>query len=211
VAAAGLLLPLSPWSVLQTLVVVGGGAALLVAGLAGHDPQRHFGAANQVTLLRAALVAMLVAAIGTADPARLAAGATLIATVAAVLDGVDGWLARRLRIESRYGARFDMETDALFVLVLCVLVWQSGKAGYWVLLIGLLRYGFVVAGFLLPRLARPLPPSQRRRCIAALQMVLLIAALSPVLTSPWSDAVALVALLALLWSFATDVCLVWRL
>ena len=40
---------------------------------------------------------------------------------------------------SGYGARFDMETDAAFILVLSILVWQHGKAGAWVLLCGLMR------------------------------------------------------------------------
>ena len=34
---------------------------------------------------------------------------------------------------SSFGARFDMETDAAFILILSVLVWQHGKAGAWVL------------------------------------------------------------------------------
>ena len=44
------------------------------------------------------------------------------------LDGVDGWLARRRGMSSAFGARFDMEIDALLVQVLAILVWRYGKA-----------------------------------------------------------------------------------
>ena len=48
----------------------------------------------------------------------------------------DGPAARRSGIASRFGARFDMETDALMILVLAVLAWRWDRAGAWVLLPG---------------------------------------------------------------------------
>ena len=50
---------------------------------------------------------------------------------------------------SAFGARFDMEVDALLIQVLAVLAWQWDKAGPWVLMSGLLRYVFVAAGWVL--------------------------------------------------------------
>ena len=72
--------------------------------------------------------------------APVAALAMALATVVAVLDGIDGWLARRTGMASDFGARFDMETDAALIMVLALLAWQFGKAGVWVLASGLLRY-----------------------------------------------------------------------
>ena len=77
---------------------------------------------------------------------RIAWLAVATVVVVAALDGVDGWLARRDAQASSFGARFDMETDAAFILILSVLVWQHGKAGAWVLGCGLMRYVFVAAG-----------------------------------------------------------------
>lgn len=207
-AAGGrVLLDLPPRALLQVAVVALCGALVLLRGLPQLRPQPAFGAANQVTLLRAVLVVWLVGAIGASTDARVATAATLVASAAALLDGLDGWLARRLRIATPYGARFDMETDALLVLVLSALVLQLGKAGPWVLVSGLLRYAFVLAGFLWPTLRQPLPHSRRRKTIAALQMMLLIAALSPVLTRPASDLAAAVAVGTLIASFTID--LLW--
>ncbi|MEZ5583441.1 MAG: CDP-alcohol phosphatidyltransferase family protein [Candidatus Competibacteraceae bacterium] len=70
----------------------------------------------------------------------------LIAISVVLLDGVDGWLARRSNTVSDFGARFDMETDALLIAVLALLVWRLDKVGVWILLAGALRYLFVAAG-----------------------------------------------------------------
>ena len=97
-----------------------------------------------------------------------------------VLDGVDGWLARRSGLASAFGARFDMEVDALLIMALAILAWQHGKAGSWVLLSGLLRYAFVAAGWLAPWMSRPLPPSRRRQTVCVVQIAGLCAAVAPI-------------------------------
>jgi phosphatidylglycerophosphate synthase len=133
--------------------------------------------------------------------AASAAGASLAVTL---MDGIDGWMARRSRMASRFGARFDMEVDALLILALAILTWQHGKAGAWVVLSGLLRYMFVAAGWLIPRMRQPLPDSRRRRTICVLQLAGLIIALEPFVPPPASGLIAAVALTALLYSFAID-------
>jgi phosphatidylglycerophosphate synthase len=122
-----------------------------------------------------------------------------------VLDGLDGWLARRTGMASEFGARFDMETDAALILVLSILVWQHGKAGAWVLLSGLMRYAFVAAGWLLPWLARPLQSTRRGKTVAVGQLVGLSVALAPMVPAPLSDVAAALTLTALAWSFAIDI------
>jgi phosphatidylglycerophosphate synthase len=127
-----------------------------------------------------------------------------------VLDGLDGSLARFTRMPSAYGARFDMETDAAFILVLSALVWRHEKAGAWVLWCGLMRYGFVAAGWMLPWLAAPLRATRRGRIVALGQLLGLGVALAPVVPWPASAAVAGVTLAVLAWSFAIDVAWLWR-
>jgi phosphatidylglycerophosphate synthase len=106
---------------------------------------------------------------------------------------------------SAFGARFDMETDAVLILVLSVLVWQHEKAGAWVLLCGLMRYGFVAAGWVLPWLARPLRSTPRGKTVAVGQLLGLSVALAPIVQAPISAIAAAVTLAALAWSFAIDV------
>jgi phosphatidylglycerophosphate synthase len=111
---------------------------------------------------------------------------------------------------SSFGARFDMETDALLIMTLSVLVWQHEKAGVWVLLGGLMRYGFVAAGWIAPWMARPLSATRRGRVIAVSHTVGLIVALAPIIPMPFSAVAAALTLAALSWSFALDVRRLWR-
>jgi phosphatidylglycerophosphate synthase len=178
-------------------------AVVTVAG--AQHPYPRFGAANVVTTIRAMLGALAAGLIGyPASPAVLCWVIGLTA-VFATLDGLDGWLARATRMISGYGARFDMETDAAFILVLSILVWQHGKAGAWVLLCGLMRYAFVAAGQLLRWLAAPLRATRRGRAVAVGQLLGLSLALAPSIAMPVSAVVAAATLAALTWSFAIDV------
>lgn len=194
----------------KALVVFAAGAALVLIGLPRHHPFGSFGAANQVTVTRGALVALLAGLIGEPPAVGLSVVVTAAAVLVAVLDGLDGWMARRKQISSDFGARFDMETDALFILVLAMLAWQSARAGPWVLLSGLLRYGFVVAGMACSWLRRPLPPRTRRKSIAVVQVIALILTLAPFVPARVAPAIAAVGLCALSLSFLVDVVWLFR-
>jgi phosphatidylglycerophosphate synthase len=185
------------------LAIVGGAFFLWLAARRLHAPK--FGAANSVTLVRAALVLLLAALLGAAPTPALGWILVGIGTVGVALDGVDGALARGRGEAGEFGARFDMETDALLILVLAALLWQQGKAGPWILAAGLLRYLFVAASWVLPWLGQALPPSRRRQAVCVVQIVSLLGALAPVVAPPWSAALALAGLAALVWSFAIDV------
>jgi phosphatidylglycerophosphate synthase len=128
-----------------------------------------------------------------------------VATVTALLDAVDGVLARRSGLSSAFGARFDMETDAAFTLVLCMLVTQTGQAGPWILAAGLMRYGFVVAALAWPWLSAPLPPSKRRQTVCVVQITTLIVCLAPIVPPLLATGLAAISLTLLTLSFATDV------
>ena len=164
------------------------------------------GAANRVTLGRAALVLSLAALVS--QPAILRPAdywwIITVSTVVMILDGVDGWVARRAG-QTVFGGQFDMELDAFLILVLAVLVWRSGQAGTWVLLIGALRYLFVAAGWVWPMLAEELRPSWRRQTICVVQGVVLLVCLGPVVPSATASLLAAAALALLGASFAVDV------
>jgi phosphatidylglycerophosphate synthase len=185
------------------LALGGGGWLLWLAARRLTAPT--FGSANTVTLVRAVLVLLLIASLGVATTSVLGWLLVALSVVAVALDGVDGALARGRGESSEFGARFDMETDALLILVLAALVWQHDKAGAWILLAGLLRYLFVAASYALPWLGGALPPSRRRQAVCVVQIVSLIGALAPLVVQPWSAGLALAGLVALVWSFGVDV------
>ena len=134
----------------------------------------------------------------------------LLCLLALIMDGADGYVARRTNTASPFGARFDMELDAFFILVLCVALMLLGKAGAWVLLIGLMRYGFVMAGWFRKWLNEPLPESFRRKTICVWQLVTLMVALLPPVPDWFAHATLIVALVLLAASFALDIRYLYR-
>ena len=181
-------------------------AALIVRALPDDLPAPGIGAANRVTLFRATLLLPICAlALRTATPDDTARWwIVAVGTVAMLLDGVDGVVARRSRGPTPFGARFDMELDAFLLLGLSVLVWWSGQVGAWVMLIGATRYLFVAAGWLWPRLDTELPPSVRRKAICVVQGVVLLTCLGPIIPASVAAAAAATSLALLIWSFGVD-------
>jgi len=181
--------------------------ALLRKGLRHHQ-HLNFGAANLLTSFRAMMSVLFLAFIPIAqylaDSTTWMAWITAAAAFALSLDGLDGWLARKYQLCSAFGARFDMEVDALLILILSVLVWQVGIAGVWILGLGLMRYAFVAASFSLPALRQPLFPSMRRKVVCVIQVAALCLMLCPWIQVPVATAVGIVALASLIYSFSVD-------
>jgi phosphatidylglycerophosphate synthase len=170
----------------------------------GRHPFERYGPANWVTTVRALLVALVVGLVGETPTSAIAIAAIVISLAATLLDGVDGWLARRSGLASEFGARFDLEIDALLILALAILVWRHEKAGGWILLSGLLRYLFVAAGWVFPWMRGPLPQTRRAKAVCVLQIATLVLALSPPVPESASAAIAGAGLLALGSSFLVD-------
>jgi len=217
VVVIGLAWAARPWLQLDALYPAKAAAVfattmVIAFGFVGeHHPYPRFGPANHVTMIRAMLVALIASLIGEPEIPYVAAAAAAATPVMIVLDGVDGWLARRSRMVSAFGARFDMETDAVLVMVMSILVWQHGKAGPWILLGGMMRYAFVSAGWWLPWMARPLRPTRRARTITICHTAGLSVALAPIVPAPLSAIAVAATLIALSWSFAVDVRRLWRM
>ena len=181
---------------------------LCVCGLVSRawPENRDFGWANRATLLRGCLVIVLVALAPFAE--HLTDNLWLygwMALLALILDGVDGKVARATGSESDFGARFDMELDALFILGLSIAVLALGKAGIWVLALGLIRYAFVAAGHFAEWLNAPLPNSFRRKTVCVWQIVTLLVAVLPPINSLFASTTLATALALLVWSFFVDI------
>jgi phosphatidylglycerophosphate synthase len=183
---------------------------LSIGRLRQHHPFARFGGANQITTLRAMLVVLVAGLIGEPRDPAVATAAVIASLAVTMLDGVDGWIARQQRIASRFGARFDLEIDALLILALSLLAWRYGKAGGWVIASGLLRYVFVAAGAILPWLRAALRPSRRRQTICVVQIAALTLVMLPAIAPPASVILAGGALAALAGSFLIDTLWLWR-
>jgi len=190
-------------------LATGSAATALIATARMRSDQPAIRPADWVTLTRAVLcagVAGLVAA-SFGRPVSIAALVSL-STVALVLDAVDGQVARRTGTATPLGARLDGEVDAFLILLLSIAV--SRDYGSWVLIIGAARYALLLAGWLIPWLAAPLPPRYWRKVVAAVQGIVLTVAVSGLIDRLAGTVAVAAALLLLAESFGRDVIWLYR-
>ncbi|WP_117196421.1 CDP-alcohol phosphatidyltransferase family protein [Rhizobium terrae] len=174
-----------------------------------YHPHDRFGLANIITLVRAAITSafgglVLTSSLRAENQSLLWATASTVA-VALILDGIDGFVARRTGKASPFGSRFDVEIDTLMILFLSIAVLLLHKAGGWVILIGLMRYGHIAAQAIKPALRAEMHPSIRRKAIWVLQGPILCLTLLPVVQTPYSNIFSIIALIFLAWSLVVDI------
>jgi phosphatidylglycerophosphate synthase len=187
----------------------GSAATALIATARMRSDQPSVHPADWVTLTRAVLVAGVAGLVADSStrPVPITALVTL-STVALVLDAVDGQVARRTGTATPLGERMDGEVDAFLILVLSIAVSQA--YGAWVLAIGAARYVLLLAGWLIPWLAAPLPSRYWRKVVAGVQGIVLTIAASGLPGRLIGMIAVAAALLLLAESFGRDVIWLYR-
>jgi phosphatidylglycerophosphate synthase len=182
-------------------------ALLVTARMRSDQPTIH--PADWVTLTRAVLIAGVAGLVADSFGRPVSVTALVaLSAVALVLDAVDGQVARRTGTATPLGARFDREADAFLILLLSIAVSQD--YGDWVLVIGAAYYALLLAGWLIPWLAAPLPPRYWRKVVAAVQGIVLTVAVSGSLDRLAGMIAVAAALLLLAESFGRDVIWLYR-
>lgn len=102
---------------------------------------------NALTVLRLALVPIFVVVLLAADGGAACWPAGIIFGVAGVTDQVDGWLARRWRVESPFGKLADPFADRLMIDAAIVLLWLDDKLPWAGLAVILVRDVLLVGGY----------------------------------------------------------------
>ena len=150
---------------------------------------KRLGWANRLTLLRAWLIAAVAGFLFQPWPEGplLAWLPGMLYLFAAILDRVDGFVARRSGQSSQLGNDLDTVCDALGLAVASLLAYGYGQVHWSYLLFGAAYYLFHAG--LLWRNARglpvhPLPPALHRRTWAGFQMGFLAVALWPLVHPP---------------------------
>jgi CDP-diacylglycerol--glycerol-3-phosphate 3-phosphatidyltransferase len=177
------------------------------------DPGDTLGAATFLTLGRALLLCVLAGLLLaplSPDQAPWLPGA--LYTLAAIGDGVDGALARRLGRTTKLGASLDVTTDAVGLFVAPLLAVGQGRLPPWYLLLSAAYPLFQAGVWLRVRLRLPTHPEGVRpyplaRLFAGAQMVVVAAALFPWLPRLLLWPLASVVMLPTLVLFTRE----WRL
>src|SRR5438552_11697183 len=89
-------------------------------------PARLAHVPNALTVLRLALIPIFVVVLAAADGGH-SWPAALLFGVAGISDQVDGWLARRWRVESAFGKVADPLADRLMIDAAVILLWHAGR------------------------------------------------------------------------------------
>jgi phosphatidylglycerophosphate synthase len=182
-------------------------ALLVTARMRSDEPAIH--PADWVTLTRALLIAGVAGLVADSFSQPISSTALVtLSSVALVLDAVDGQVARRTGTATPLGARIDGEVDAFLILLLSIFVAQD--YGGWVLAIGAARYALLLAGWLIPWLAAPLPPRYWGKVVAAVQGVVLTVAASGLLDRRTGMIAVAAAMLLLAESFGRNVIWLYR-
>ena len=204
IVLTGLVWPSVGWeAVVASLAMFGLASAIAAQRVHRSYPHDRLGFGNLTTMIRLVLTSVLVLPLLAGQDLSWAAFS--IAVLALCLDGVDGRLARRQNLVSQFGARFDMEVDSLFGLVLAVNAGLAGGFGPFAILLGLPRYAFGAAALMYPWLRHDLPERRGRKAVCVLQLGTLIALQAPVLPT-WLASILIVSTITgLAWSFGRDI------
>lgn len=122
------------------------------------------GYANSITALRFLIVILLSFLAGKVHNIFLLSGFLF----AVLLDGVDGFLARRFKQCSDIGEAFDMEVDSFMVFILCWIHFSNHTVGWWILIAGGYKYYNELLFFNLNKVNSKDSPKKFRSTIAVI-------------------------------------------
>ena len=100
---------------------------------------------NVITLARVALVPVLILLLKDQDYTA----ALIVFVIAGLSDALDGYLAKRLNVQSRLGAVLDPAADKLLLVSAYVMLTVLGHIPFWLVLVVAFRDLLIVGGYLL--------------------------------------------------------------
>lgn len=166
------------------------------------------GWANRLTILRGFLVALTGGFIFLIDLSQnILLLPALSYLIAAVIDRVDGYIARLTRHESLLGIKLDTEFDALGLLIAPLLAVWVGQIHWSYLSVSLAYYLFQSGLYWRKRHQKPvyqLPLNMSRRAVAGFQMGFLAVVLWPILAPPATSVAGFAFMPPLLGGFIID-------
>jgi phosphatidylglycerophosphate synthase len=138
IVVAGLILLLSKFYIVSILLIVTSFSLFIAQNKATWENLSYYGIANLITTSRLLLVLLLVFFSGKLNFTDYYL--LRIVLIIPVLDIVDGFIARFRNEQSKFGMYYDMEVDALFVMVASILVFLNYPSMWIVLIPAFLRY-----------------------------------------------------------------------
>jgi len=132
---------------------------------------------NIITLARIALVPVLILLLKDHD---YAAG-LIVFVIAGASDALDGYLAKRLNVQSRLGAILDPVADKLLLVSAYVMLTLLGHIPFWLVLVVVFRDLLIVGGYMLYT-SHAGPVKMRPSILSKLNTLMQIALVAVILT-----------------------------
>ena len=120
-----------------------------------------------------------------------------------ILDFIDGFTAKRFGMKSEFGAIFDAETDALFILVISIIFVFKYELSFWLTGMGFLRFIYGLYFIVIPASinSESVRIGNRNLYSVIAGSVLVLLALCTLLTVIWVNRLLLLCNLLLVFSF----------
>ena len=178
----------------------------------GNLPDAFFpGLANQLTVFRGLLICLLAGFLVLVPQEGLLAWMPgSLYSMALIMDGFDGYLARLRKETTIFGVFLDRDLDALETLIGILLAVHYSRLPNWCMLAGISYYLFSFGEWWRARRGLPLyplPESRYRRYAAVVQSIFIAFALLPVSVLPEFDMAAALVMIPVLAGFLRD----WRI
>lgn len=100
---------------------------------------------NLITLSRVALVPVLILLLRD----NRYGAALVVFVIAGISDALDGYLAKRLNVQTHFGAILDPAADKLLLVTAYIMLTLSGHIPFWLTLAVVSRDALIVGGYLL--------------------------------------------------------------
>jgi cardiolipin synthase len=102
---------------------------------------------NFLTLLRILMVPVVIVLLN----AHAYSYALLVFTLAGITDGLDGWIAKKYKLESALGAMLDPIADKLLLVSTYAMLAVLGDIPFWLLVLVIFRDLLIVGGYFILR------------------------------------------------------------
>ena len=133
-----------------------------------------------------------------------------LAFIALILDGADGFIARKYKESNSFGIAFDQEADNLMLLILSLSIYLNKNINIIIFLIPIYRYIFILFMYRFLWLKRELPKSFLRKFICIFTSILLIISHISYLDEYIVINIVFFALFIITFSFAKDIIWLYR-
>ena len=133
----------------------------------------------------------------------------LLALISLLLDGLDGFIARKYNQVTEFGELIDQEADNFLILIMTISLYLNRDVDFYIFLIPAYRYIFIFLMAKYAWLKRRLPESHIRKLACVLTIIFLIIAQESHLTINSTFLVNL-ALFIITFSFSRDIIWLYR-